>query len=570
MLVQLSNLKKEIGVKKLFENVSFQLDPGEKCALIGRNGIGKTTLAGIIEGLDKDFEGEFNIRKGIRIIVTKQEFMGDSSLTPLDYILDNIPSYRELELKIKSFETNPSHDLDKIQIYSDSINDWHNLSYSDISDDISVKFLKLGMTFNQLLSPIEKLSGGQKRFVELLRVEYSNSDLAILDEPTNHLDIYAKQNFLSWMREYPKALLIISHDRDVLHEVDRILELTTEEIKDFKGNYEKYLKVNSINIVSEVHEHEVDLKKIEQYRKQMNVAKEMKLGAKSNGSRTSAKIREMKYKKLYDEARLELTNPEFWIDKESREGLDKKMKEKYVEYKSKEIRFHLSEMDRRKDINIYDLVKIKELSIGYSYALFEGLNIRLDGGKKLQIKGKNGKGKTTFLNFLIKLQKLGVVGVVEDDTGIKYYDGIVEFDKNIRIGVYEQELKTSSNEKEDIFSLSLSDVIFKLYIDERIPINKQKVNTILSNYLFDPIIDSDTKYRSLSGGQKSRIQFIKMMINNPNLIILDEPTNHLDLPSIEELEKMLSEYKGAVIYVSHDSYFSKNVGGEIMTLGKDF
>ncbi|MEI6462089.1 MAG: ATP-binding cassette domain-containing protein [bacterium] len=568
MLVQLSNIKKEIGVKKLFENVSFQLEEFEKCALIGRNGIGKTTLAGIIEGKDKEYVGELNIRKGIKVIVTKQEFIGNESLTPLDYILDSVPMYRELEGKIKGYEANPTHDLNEIQIYSDSINEWHSLSYSEMADDIGIKFHKLGMTIDQMLSPISKLSGGQKRFVELLRVEYAKADLAILDEPTNHLDIYAKANFLNWMRDYKKALFIISHDRDVLHEVDRILELTSDEIKDFKGNYEKYLKINSVNIVSEVHEHEVDLKQIEQYRKQMIVAKEMKLSAHSDGSRTSAKIREMKYKKLYDDARANLNDPEFWIDKESVGNLDKKMKEKYAEFKSREIRFRLFEMDRRTDINIYDLIKIKNLSIGYSDPLFKGLNVRLDGGKKLQIRGRNGQGKTTFLNFVINLHKLGIVDLVHENTGIKYFDGIVEFDKNIRIGVYEQELKSHPDDKLDIFSLTLSDVIFKLYTDARIPINKQKVNVVLSNYLFDPIIDGDTKYINLSGGQKSRIQFIKMMINNPNLIILDEPTNHLDLPSIEELENMLAEYKGAVIYVSHDSYFAKNVGGEVITLGK--
>jgi ATP-binding cassette subfamily F protein 3 len=172
-------------------------------------------------------------------------------------------------------------------------------------------------------------------------------------------------------------------------------------------------------------------------------------------------------------------------------------------------------------------------------------------GDRIELKGRNGVGKSTIIKHIL-------AGAGGDKSPSKVFEGEIELDPKIVIGIYEQEID------EKYLKLPLGTAITRVHEDNNIPFNQQKLMQILSDYLFEPQLDAKLEIERLSGGQKARFQLIKMLSTNPNLLILDEPTNHLDLPSIEELEKMLSNYHGAVLYVSHDSYFTRNVGGEII------
>ena len=191
------------------------------------------------------------------------------------------------------------------------------------------------------------------------------------------------------------------------------------------------------------------------------------------------------------------------------------------------------------------------MSLGYSdKVLFMDLNMDLPEGSVVRLKGRNGTGKTTFIKSILGLE-----------TNIIRYDGELEVFKHTKIGVYEQEVSP------DYFNLTLESALERTYLDQNLSISDQKIRALASDYLFT-LEDLNVPVNRLSGGQKARLQIIKMLATNPTMLILDEPTNHLDLPSIEEIESALKKYTGAILYVSHDNYFANKLGGEEIDLNK--
>jgi ATP-binding cassette subfamily F protein 3 len=194
------------------------------------------------------------------------------------------------------------------------------------------------------------------------------------------------------------------------------------------------------------------------------------------------------------------------------------------------------------------LITARNLSLGYDKPLFQGINVDLREGESLELRGRNGAGKTTLIKALL------------GDKTPTIFAGEISLDRHVRIGIYEQEVTST------YFELPLEEAVERMYLDRDLPISTTKIRSLLSDYLF---VEGDGKIpiSRLSGGQKARFQLITMLANNPQLLILDEPTNHLDLPSIEELETALTKYSGAVLYVSHDGYFRKAMGGEVLLVG---
>jgi ATPase subunit of ABC transporter with duplicated ATPase domains len=259
-----------------------------------------------------------------------------------------------------------------------------------------------------------------------------------------------------------------------------------------------------------------------------------------------------KFKRLEEGSRKELAElqakekPTFWIDKESASNLNYKVAAQYDKFKAKNIKMKLQNDESRSK---HILVTARNVSLGYGDTpLFEGVNIDLREGEALEFRGRNGAGKTTLIKALL------------GDTSMKFFDGEIELDSHVRIGVYEQEVSPT------YFDLPLEAAIERMYLDRGLSISITKIRNLLSDYLFNDG-DGKTPVSRLSGGQKARFQLISMLANDPQLLILDEPTNHLDLPSIEELETALSKYSGATLYVSHDGYFRKALGGDVLLIG---
>jgi ATPase subunit of ABC transporter with duplicated ATPase domains len=241
--------------------------------------------------------------------------------------------------------------------------------------------------------------------------------------------------------------------------------------------------------------------------------------------------------------------PSFWIDQESTENLDREVSESYDKFKEKNITVAIKPDKHR----ISQLIHIKDLSLGYQNPLFSHINALVRNGEHLFIKGKNGAGKSTLVKTIMAIYR-------SEKPHATIYEGTITIGTNVRIGEYQQEIDGK------YLGLTLEEAVLSVYEDNDIPIDSQKLNSTLSQYLFEPRIDAKQKIRDLSGGQKARFQIIKMLVANPNLLILDEPTNHLDLPSIEELEKALLSFQGGIIYISHDSYFIQHMGGDIIEI----
>lgn len=544
MIADITVTEKSFGPKLLMHGVRFSIDDGEKVGVIGRNGVGKSTLFGIISGQDNDFTGDIIFRKGVTVVSTAQEHHDVGDMTVLQYVLQGLPEYAELSKIIETYPETMGDNMKLIDEYTQALQRFDDKGFYTIEGQIEMELdnFQLNGVAHRKFST---LSGGQKRLVEVVKIMHSDAHLALVDEPTNHMDYIAKEQYVNWMKTAREAMLVITHDRDVLREVDRIVELKDGEAVSYKGNYDAYLKQNAVSTGSQMNEFEMIEKRIANLK--VKVLDYQRLKEKSRNPGTI-----QKFKRLEEVSRKELADlqakekPTFWIDKESAANLNYKTAAQYDKFKAKNIRMNIkSDESRSKHV----LVNVKSLSLGYGDTiLFEGINIDLREGEAMELRGRNGAGKTTLIKAIL------------GDDSMTTFDGEIILDKHMRIGVYEQEVSDA------YFDLPLADAVERMYRDRGLDINETKIRGLLSNYLFDEG-DGRIPLSKLSGGQKARFQLISMLANDPQLLILDEPTNHLDLPSIEELETALSKYSGAILYVSHDGYFRDAIGGETIQVG---
>jgi len=546
MIADILVTEKSFGVKSLMKNVKFSIDDGEKIGVVGRNGVGKSTLFGILAGADKDFTGEIIFRRGAVVASTAQEHHGLGEVTVLEYVLAGLPEYSDLKRIIDTYPAKMGENMRLIDEYTEALERFDSKGFYQIEEKIERELdnFQLSVVVDR---PLASLSGGQKRLVEIVKIMHSDAHLALIDEPTNHMDYVAKSQFIDWMKaESRQAMLVITHDRDVLREVDRIIELKDGECISYKGNYDAYLKQNAMKTASGMQDFEHIEKRIANLKQK--VLDYQRLKEKSRNPGTIQKFKRLEMESREELAELEaLERPSFWIDKESVEQLDFKAAKRYDKFKSRNIRVGLKSDDSRSK---HVLVRAENLALGYGdQLLFEGVNIDLREGEAVELRGRNGAGKTTLIKALLG-----------QNPEITVFDGEISLDKNVRVGIYEQEI--DDKYLDDALELAIE----KMYLDKNLPISDTKIRQLLSDYLFTDA-ERTTLLSRLSGGQKARFQLIAMLANDPQLLILDEPTNHLDLPSIEELETALMKYTGAILYISHDNYFRDKLAGEVVAIG---
>ena len=544
MIADISITEKSFGSKLLMSGVKFSVDAKEKVGVVGRNGVGKSTLFGLLAGTDTDFTGDVVYRRGVTVVATAQEHHSVAEETVLQYVLAGLPEYSELSNIVETSPATMGDDMRKITAYTEALQRFDDKGFYQIESDIE-RELETFQLPDVAHRPFASLSGGQKRLVEVVKIMHSQADLALIDEPTNHMDYIAKKQFIDWMNEAPEAMLVITHDRDVLRHVDRIIELKDGGCQSFKGNYDAYLKQNAHSTGTAMNEFELIEKRIVNLKQK--VIDYQRLKEKSRNPQTI-----QKFKRLEQVSRAELAElqakekPTFWIDKASAENLNYKVAAQYDKFKAKNIRMNIkSDGSRSKHV----LVSAKQLSLGYDAPLFEGVTIDLREGEALELRGRNGAGKSTLIKAL-----LGT------DAEISVVSGEIQLDRHVRVGVYEQEVSPT------YFAMTLHAAIEQVYFDKKLAISETKIRQLMSDYLFTEG-DGQIPVAKLSGGQKARLQVIAMLANDPQLLVLDEPTNHLDLPSIEELETALARYSGAILYVSHDDYFRSAIGGEVVQVG---
>ena len=552
MIADIHITEKSFGDKTLMKDVKFSVDDGEKVGVVGRNGVGKSTLFGILAGTDNDYTGEVVFRRGITIATTAQEHHGLGEQTVMTYILSGLPEYPELKKIIDEYPLTMGDNMRKIEEYTQALERFDQKGFYQVEEKIERELSNFQLDgFGD--RKISSLSGGQKRLVEIVKIMHSEAHLALIDEPTNHMDYVAKQQFIDWMNSQPhQAMLIITHDRDVLGQVDRIVEIKDGQAVSYRGNYDAYLKQNAQATTAGMNNFEQIEKRIVNLKQKVLDYQRLKEKSRNPGTI-------QKFKRLENEARAELAElsemekPTFWIDKESVGQLDYKSAERYGKFKSRNIRLSMKDASSRSQ---HVLVRAENVAVGIGERiLFEDVNIDLREGEAIEIRGRNGTGKTTLIRMILASGK-------SFDGGPVLYSGDIFLDPQVRIGVYEQEID------EKYLSDPLEKAIEKLYMSRDLSISDTKIRQLLADYLFTDA-DRMTPLARLSGGQKARFQIIAMLANDPQLLVLDEPTNHLDLPSIEELETALAKYSGAILYVSHDNYFREKLGGKVVQIGAE-
>ena len=552
MIADIHITEKSFGDKTLMKDVKFSVDDGEKVGVVGRNGVGKSTLFGILSGKDTDYTGEVIFRRGITVATTAQEHHGLGDQTVMSYILGGLPEYSKLKKIIDEYPLTMGDNMRKIEEYTQALERFDQKGFYQVEEKIDRELMNFQLEgFGD--RKISSLSGGQKRLVEIVKIMHSEAHLALIDEPTNHMDYVAKQQFIDWMNSQPhQAMLIITHDRDVLGQVDRIVEIKDGQAVSYRGNYDAYLKQNAQATTAGMNNFEQIEKRIVNLKQKVLDYQRLKEKSRNPGTI-------QKFKRLENEARAELAElsemekPTFWIDKESASQLDYKSAERYGKFKSRNIRLSMKDASSRSQ---HVLVRAENVAVGIGERiLFEDVNIDLREGEAIEIRGRNGAGKTTLIRMILASGK-------SFDGGPVLYSGDIFLDPQVRIGVYEQEID------ERYLSDPLEKAIEKLYMSRDLSISDTKIRQLLADYLF---MDADrmTPLARLSGGQKARFQIISMLANDPQLLVLDEPTNHLDLPSIEELETALAKYSGAILYVSHDNYFREKLGGKVVQIGAE-
>ncbi len=535
--------EKTIGSKLLLKDCKLWVGASEKVGFLGRNGAGKTTLFNIATGKDTDFNG--SVSYGNETLMATSQEHHETEGTTLEYIAQKLPDFARLETILKTYPDHMGDDLKKIQTYTNALELFSERGYYDIENSLERLFDAYQLDKNLLAQPFASLSGGQKRLSELIAIQLANPQIILLDEPTNHMDYVAKDAFLEWLAATKSSVLVISHDRDVLKNVDRIVELKDQTVVNYPGNYDNYLSQNAVSTTNALSEFDTNQKRIANLKEQIAFAKAR---AAKGGPR---------WVTLYQRYERELNTilaghqkPSFWIDRESAKLLNPKVTENYNKFKAKNIRLH-STRDTHAGSS---LLGVDGLSLGYDgVPLFSNISFGIGNGDRLHIVGRNGAGKTTLIKALTEAwrghRSKTLIG-----------KGVIECDRSLAISVYEQEIGP------ELLDMPLHAAIGAIYESKDLHASDEQILRDMGNYLFNPAADKEILVRNLSGGQKARLQLIRLLIGSPNLLILDEPTNHLDLPSIEELENALHDYSGAIIYITHDSYFAKHIGGTQLTL----
>lgn len=575
MIADVHITDKSFGDKQLMSGVKFSVNDGEKVGLIGRNGVGKSTLFGMLAGTDSDYRGSVVFRRGSTIVATAQEHHGLGDITVLEYILRGLPEYARLRHILTTYPAAMGSDMRKIEEYSQALERFGQKDFYRVEELVAEElknFQMEGFGERQLAA----LSGGQKRLVEVVKIMHAQADLALIDEPTNHMDYVAKKQFIDWMKNARQAMLIITHDRDVLAEIDRIVELRDGASVSYRGNYDDYLRQNASATGNAMQDYERTERRIANLRDKVLQFRRLKEKARDPG--TIAQFKRRENQAAAELEKLEkIDKPTFWIDRENVAQLDYKVADRYQKFKARNIRLNMQDGAMRSQRK---LVEAHDLALGFDERiLFEGVNIDLREGEAIELRGRNGAGKTTLIRALManalssdassgRLRKTAQVTPQLTQALIKntvqfapiVYAGSLYLDPQIRVGIYEQEIAAT------YLNLPLARAIEQMYLDRGLKINDTKIRQLMGDYLF---VESDgaVPLASLSGGQKARFQLISMLANEPQLLILDEPTNHLDLPSIEELEAALERYAGAILYVSHDDYFRRKIGGSVVQIG---
>lgn len=512
MLYQIANGGVRFADNVVLQHINFEIRNTEKIAVIGRNGCGKTTLLKLIAGeveLDKRDSDEdiFIARAGKPEIGYLRQIAFDDPTISMEAEIRKVfapleKMRRELEDKAKRLEEHYSER--EVQEYTSQHDYFTSIGGYYYEKEYETMIAKFGFTKEDKQKPLNEFSGGQQTKIAFIKLLLSKPDILLLDEPTNHLDVETIEWLESYIRNYPKAVVVVSHDRMFLDKVvDVVYEIAYKTAKRYPGNYSDFV-----------------VRKRENYEKQMKDY----LAQQKEIERLQAIVDRFKNKPT----KVAMTRSKL----KAIEHMEKI--EKPDRYDTKTFHAHFQPETATGN----DVLQVQELAIGYDVPL-STISLDVKKGDKIGILGGNGLGKSTFLKTIVgQIPQLG---------------GDFHFGTNVRIGYFDQQMAMYQSRE----------TVLNDFWNEFPELTQTEVRSMLGAFLFS----GDEVYKTvdmLSGGEKVRLALCKILKRRPNVLILDEPTNHMDLVGKETLETMLREYEGTLIFVSHDRYFVKQVANRLL------
>lgn len=512
MLYTIQNGAVAFADNVILHDINFEIRNTEKIAIVGRNGCGKTTLLKLISGevpLEKEDSDEdvFIAKAGNpQIGYLKQIAFADTSITLEQEIRKSFePMIRQrqlLEDAAKELETNHSDEM--VHRYTRMEEEFREQGGYYFEKEYDVLIKKFGFSEEERKKPLRDFSGGQQTKIAFIKLLLSKPDILLLDEPTNHLDVTTIEWLEGYLKNYPKAVVVVSHDRMFLDNVvDVVYEIEYGATKRYPGNYTDFVARKKENYEKQLKDHTAQQKEIERLQRMVDRFK----NKPTKVSMARSKQKAIEHMKII-------------------EAPDK--------YDNRT--FHAHFQPAKETGN--DVLFVSNLEIGYEHAL-STVSLDLKKGDKLGILGGNGLGKSTFLKTIV-----GKIPALSGD----YKYGV-----HVEIGYFDQQMALYSSDK----------TVLDDFWDEFPSLPETEVRNALGAFLFTGD-DVFKKIDMLSGGEKVRLALCKILKRRPNVLILDEPTNHMDIVGKETLESMLKDFKGTLIFVSHDRYFVKKVANKLL------
>lgn len=514
ILINGSNLKKMFLDETLFDGVSFNIDSADKIGFVGVNGAGKSTLFKIITDETDYDEGEIFKNKNLRIGYLDQYSVAGSTKSIMEETLTVFSDVMEMENRLDEIRfdiENGIGNIDELVKRQNSIQEAYAARDGFYyKSKVKSTLTGLGFSDDELTLCVDKLSGGQKTRVALAKILLSDANLLLLDEPTNHLDIESVEWLEDFLKNYNGSFVVISHDRYFLDKVtNKTFELENGRFRSYNGNYTAYVAQKEID------------KKTEQ--------------------------------RNYDNTMREIQRLEGVVEQQRRWGREKNIKTaeskiKVIEKLEKELNAPLKAPEEMEFVfkacvgGGQDVVLTENLGMAFEDdRLFKNVDMLIKKGEKVFLLGPNGCGKTTLLKILL--------GIYEQT------EGLYQIGANIHIGYYDQIQE----------NLNMQKTVIDEVWDEYPNLTQTEIRNALAVFLFKGE-DVFKEIHKLSGGERARVELVKLMLKNVNLLIMDEPTNHLDIESREALENALINYDGTMIMVSHDRYFINKLADRILYL----